>query len=86
LALDHKLTLTANWNENYINHVFFEIISPVDSNAKAAVVSELKSRLGPLLPADLQAVPPQDFMASYQQLVRAYMASLTPLIENLRSH
>jgi hypothetical protein len=69
----------------HVSQVFDQALDPLDWNAKVALVKTLLQRIGPLLPADLQAEPPERFAKNMQALVHAYVSSLDHVTEFLRS-
>jgi hypothetical protein len=68
-----------------VRRVLKEAIDPLDWSSRVALMAALLERLGPALPADLRARPPERFARRWEELVEAYVDSLDRIQQALRS-
>lgn len=62
--------------QNYVMLVFVESISPLDFEAKVAVMKELMFYLKPFLSARILSIPPDKFAENYHFFINQYVSSL----------
>jgi hypothetical protein len=76
----------AEEEQKYFDMVFHETVDLLDSSGKVALIGELMPQLAPFLPEDLQTAAPETFLNNIEPLVRAYVDSLSRIVNGLRRH
>ena len=70
---------------NRIARVLQEALDPMKWDERVAFMRALLDRLGPHLPADIRAQPPERFARHYETVVKAYVQSLDRVKQLLRT-
>jgi hypothetical protein len=71
--------------EKEVNRVLTEALDPLDWNSQVALMEALLERLGPHLPEDIRAQPPERYANQVQLLAKAYAESMDQLNLTFRS-
>ena len=71
--------------EKEVNRVLTEALDPLDWNSQVALMKALLERLGPHLPEDIRAQPPERYANQVQLLSKAYVESMDQLNLTFRS-
>ena len=69
----------------HVNRVLKEALDPLDWDARVAFMAVMMERLGPFLPPQIRAAPPERYARHYEEVVRAYVGSFDQVNRLLRA-
>jgi hypothetical protein len=77
--------LKAERQIKHVNRVFKEALDPLDSLSRTSLMAAFLRRIGPALPEEIRAAPPERFAKHYEVIVKTYVESLNRVKEVLRT-